>query len=65
MKLLLISISLVMLAACGQQAVYDMMHEKNRQECLKDGHSDCPRAESYDEYKKQRDEVIQYKDINE
>ena len=47
-----------MLTACSQQAVYDMLHEKERQECLKQGNSDCPRAENYNEYKKQREKVI-------
>ena len=64
MKLLLVSILLVMLTACSQQAVYDMLHERERQECLKRDRGDCPRAESYDKYKKQRDEIIQHEDIN-
>lgn len=58
-------IFLMMLAtltvSCSNQtkhAVYDMMHEKQRQDCLKQGRSDCQRAESYEKYKKKRDEVI-------
>lgn len=58
MKTFLFSIVLVMLTACSQQAAYDMLHERERQECLKQGHSDCPPAESYDKYKQKRDELI-------
>ncbi len=64
MKILLFSIIVVMLTACSRRAVYDMLHERERQECLKQGRSDCPRAENYDKYKKQRDKIIQYEDIN-
>lgn len=35
-----------------------MLHERERQECLQQGRSDCPDAESYDKYKKQREEII-------
>ena len=58
MKVFLLSIILVMLSACSQQAVYNMLHERERQECLQQGRSDCPSAESYDKYKQKRDEVI-------
>ena len=58
MKVLLLSIVLVMLTACSQQAAYEMLHERERQECLKQGRSDCPPAESYDKYKQKRDELI-------
>lgn len=51
----------MMLTACNKQAVYTMIHERERQECLKQGGSDCPRAENYKEYKKQREEVIEKK----
>jgi len=64
MKIFLVSFVLVMLTACTSQAVYDMMHERERQECLKQGRSDCQRGESYDKYKQKRDEVMQYEDIN-
>lgn len=47
-----------MLTACSQQSVYDMLHEKQRQDCLKQGRSDCHRAESYDKYNQKRDEVM-------
>ena len=62
MKIFLISFALVMLtASCSHQtkeAVYNMMHERERQDCLKQGREDCPRGESYQQYKKQRDEVF-------
>lgn len=58
MKVLLLSIVLVMLTACSRQAAYEMLHERERQECLKQGRSDCPPAESYDKYKQKRDELI-------
>lgn len=48
-------------ASCSHQtkeAVYNMMHERERQECLKQGREDCPRGKNYQQYKKQRDEVI-------
>ncbi|MDH5660774.1 MAG: hypothetical protein OEY65_07220 [Gammaproteobacteria bacterium] len=35
-----------------------MLHERERQECLKQGRSDCPGADSYDQYKQKRDETI-------
>ncbi|GMR16463.1 MAG: hypothetical protein BMS9Abin31_0799 [Gammaproteobacteria bacterium] len=60
MKTLLPIITFLILTACSQQAVYDMIHERERQECLKKGHADCPRTGDYDKYKRQRDEVIQY-----
>lgn len=61
MKIFLFSLVLMMLTACNKQAVYTMIHERERQECLKQGGSDCPRAENYKEYKKQREEVIEKK----
>lgn len=68
MKVFLISFVLIMLtASCSHQAkeaVYNMMHERERQECLQQGKSDCPRTDSYKKYKKDRDEVMQYEDIN-
>ena len=64
MNIFLLSIALVMLtASCsnrGKKAVYDMMHERERQLCLEQGRSDCQRAERYEKYKRQRDEVIQH-----
>lgn len=48
----------MLLTACSQQAVYDMLHERERQECLKQGRTDCPRAENYDKYQQKRDEVM-------
>lgn len=35
-----------------------MINEKNRQDCLKEGRSDCPRGEDYNKYKEQRGEVV-------
>ena len=35
-----------------------MIHERERQQCLQQGQSDCPKAESYNKYKQQRDEVV-------
>ena len=62
MKFFLSSIVVVILTtSCSNRtkhAVYDMMHERERQECLKQGRSDCPRTERYDEYKQKRDELI-------
>lgn len=62
MKFILLSLVLAVLTvSCSNRAkhaVYDMMHERERQECLKQGRSDCPRTDSYNEYKKQRDDVI-------
>jgi hypothetical protein len=62
MKISLVSLVLIMLTACSQHAVYDMLHERERQECLKQGRSDCPSAESYDKYKQKRDEVMNPKE---
>ena len=64
MKIFLLSLVLVMLTACSQQAVYTMIHERERQECLKQGRSDCPRTENYEQYKKQREEVIHRDNFN-
>ena len=58
MKIILFSLVLVLLTACSKQAVYNMMHERERQECLKQGNRDCPREESYQQYKKDRQEII-------
>ena len=58
MKILSLSFIAILLIACSQQAVYDMLHEKERQDCLKQGRSDCHRAESYDKYNQKRDEVM-------
>lgn len=62
MKPLLFSFVLILLTtACSDRSkhvVYDMLHEKNRQDCLKEGRSDCPPREGYGDYKKQRDEVV-------
>lgn len=65
MKTILFSLVLVMLTACSQQAAYTMIHEKERQECLKQGRSDCPRTYNYEKYKKQREEVIQFQNTEE
>ena len=58
MKLTLLSVVFILLTACSQQAVYDMIHERERQLCLEQGRSDCSRAESYNEYEQKRNEVI-------
>lgn len=62
MKSFLSALLLLMLtASCsdrGNRVVYDMIHERERQECLKSGRSDCYKGESYNKYKQQRDEVI-------
>ena len=58
MKIILLSSIFVILTACSQQAVYNMLHERERQECLKQGRSDCPKTDSYNEYKQQREESI-------
>ena len=60
MKTILFSLVVIMLSACSNQAVYDMLHEREQQECLKQGHSDCQRTESYNKYKQKRDEEIQF-----
>ena len=62
MRFLLLSFILVILtASCSQrtkEAVYNMTHERERQEYLQQGRSDCPRTDHFDNYNKQRDEVI-------
>lgn len=62
MKVFLISFVLIILtASCSNQAneaVYNMMHEKQRQDCLQQRNKDCPRSESYKEYKQKRDDVF-------
>lgn len=64
MRIFILSFILVMLTvSCSyktKEAVYNMMHERERQECLKQGRSDCPRIEPYDKYKQQREEIIQF-----
>ena len=63
MKTFLFSVVLcIVTTACShraQHAAYDIIHERERQECLKLGQRDCPRTENYEQYKKQRDEVLQ------
>ena len=62
MKNILFSLVFVMLTvSCSErtkEAVYNMMHERERQECLKQGNRDCPREEGYQKYKKDRQEII-------
>jgi len=58
MKFLLVATLLAMLTACSNQTIYSMMHERERQECLKDRGTGCPRAESYEIYEKQYEEII-------
>lgn len=57
MKIFLSVITLLTVTACSQQAVYNILHERERQICLEQGGKDCSRAESYDKYKQQRDEM--------
>jgi len=57
MKILLPIITLLTITACSQQAVYNMLHERERQLCIEQGRTDCQRAESYEKYKQQRDEM--------
>ena len=61
MKIFLLSALIILTVSCSNRtkhAVYDMLHEKERQECLKQGNKDCPRGESYQKYKNQRDEAL-------
>ena len=62
MKIFLLSVALIIATtACSNRArhaAYDMLHERERQECLKQGRSDCPSIEPYEKYKQKRDEVI-------
>ena len=58
MKILLSILVFVMLSACSEQAVYNMMHERERQLCKEQGRTDCNRAESYETYKKEREEIL-------
>lgn len=68
MKVFLISFLLIIsTVSCSNQAkeaVYNMVHERERQQCLQQGNIDCPRTDSYKKYKKDRNEVMQYEDIN-
>lgn len=69
MKIFLWSVVLgILTTACSnrsQHAVYDMLHERERQECLKLGQRDCTRTESYEQYKKQREEVLHIENVEE
>lgn len=35
-----------------------MMHERERQECLKQGNRDCPREKNYQKFEKDRQDII-------
>lgn len=64
MKIVLTSIILVLLtASCSsnqaKEAVYNMMHDKQRQDCLQQRNKECPRSESYNDYKQKRDVVLE------
>ncbi len=63
MKIFYPIITFLILTACSQQVVYDALHERERQLCLKQALTDCSRSESYEKYKKQREEVIQYDNL--
>ena len=59
---------LVLTTSCSDRAkhaVYDMIHERERQLCIEQGRSDCPRTDNYEKYKKQREEVIQFQNTEE
>ena len=63
MKVFFSSLFLVLLtASCSsektKEAVYNMMHGKQRQDCLQLKNQDCPRAESYKAYKQKHEEVL-------
>lgn len=58
MKLILLSLAFIILTACSQQAVYNMINERERQLCIEQGRSDCSSTESYNEYEKNRNEVV-------
>lgn len=63
-KLLLGIICVAGLNACAKDGNhsrlwYDMLHERQRQECINAGGRDCERPQSYDRYKAQRDEASQ------
>jgi len=68
MKIFFFSLVLVLLTtSCSsrtKQALYDTINAKNRQDCLNQGRSDCPRADEYNEYEKQRKEVMQGDNLN-
>ncbi len=67
MKIFFIGFAIVLLTtSCSDRskhAVYDMIQERERQECLKQGRKDCHRGQSYDKYKAQREEAIQYDNL--
>ena len=69
MKIFLFGVVLtIVTSACSnraQHAAYDMLHERERQECLKQGQRDCPRTENYEQYKKQRKEALQIENTEE
>ena len=61
-KLLFIMACVAGLSACakdGNQSRlwYDMLHERQRQECIAAGGRDCERPQSYEQYKAQRNEA--------
>ena len=58
MKVLLSSLLFIMLSACTEQAVYNMMHDRERQLCREQGRTDCQPAERYETYKKEREEIL-------
>ena len=58
MKFLFTNLVLLTLTACTNQAVYSALHEKQRQDCLKQGRDNCHRVESYKKYKQKREDEM-------
>ena len=55
--------AVLLLASCSSDSLkrnaYQSVQTMQQQECLKQPSSDCPPAESYNKYEKQREELIQ------
>jgi len=63
MKILLLFLFIIFVAGCSNRAVYENLQFNKRTECIKLPHSqydECMEGmnKSYDEYKRERDELI-------
>lgn len=64
MKAILIVLSLVLIAGCSNEVIYDSIQANNRQECIKlppSQYDECmgEANKSYKEYEQEREEVLE------
>ena len=64
MKILITCFALILLTtSCSSHSakatLYNVLHEKQRQDCILRGQQDCPRVQKYETFKKERDRELE------